>query len=117
MMGVPPRTIQELAGHADLKTTLKYMHLAEGETDRAIRILERHDEHIEATTRQAEAAPSTGQHSGATSTTRKQRSASTGKGSSNPHRKPSGMPPKRAPNYTQSGSHGAHQEENARNLE
>jgi len=39
MMGVPARTIQELAGHADLTTTLKYMHLVEGEKDRAISLL------------------------------------------------------------------------------
>ena len=40
MRGAPARTIQELAGHESLSTTLRYMHLAEGETDRAIRLLE-----------------------------------------------------------------------------
>lgn len=56
------------------------MHLTERETDRAIRILERCDEHIEATrqaddehpasNRQAEAEPTGGQHSDATSSPR-----------------------------------------------
>jgi site-specific recombinase XerD len=39
MKGVPVLTIQKLAGHKNLNTTLRYMHLAEGETDRAIRLL------------------------------------------------------------------------------
>ena len=40
MKGAPALSIQKLAGHKDLSTTLGYMHLAEGETDRAIRLLE-----------------------------------------------------------------------------
>lgn len=41
MRGVPATVIQKLAGHKSLTTTLRYMHLAEGETDRAIRMLRR----------------------------------------------------------------------------
>jgi site-specific recombinase XerD len=33
--GVPAKAIQELAGHADLKTTLRYMHFAPGDRDGA----------------------------------------------------------------------------------
>ena len=41
MRGVPATVIQKLAGHKSLTTTLRYMHLSEGETDRAIRLLGR----------------------------------------------------------------------------
>lgn len=41
MAGAPALSIQKLAGHKHLQTTLRYMHLAPGETDRAIRMLER----------------------------------------------------------------------------
>lgn len=40
MKGVPARAIQELAGHKDLKTTLRYMHLSPGATESAIRLLD-----------------------------------------------------------------------------
>ena len=35
-----PSYLQRLAGHKNLQTTLGYMHLASGETGRAIRLLE-----------------------------------------------------------------------------
>lgn len=41
MRGAPVASIQKLAGHKHLTTTLRYMHLAQGETDRAIRLLGR----------------------------------------------------------------------------
>lgn len=41
MRGAPVGSIQKLAGHKHLTTTIRYMHLAEGETDRAIRLLDR----------------------------------------------------------------------------
>jgi integrase len=37
--GVPAKAIQELAGHADLKTTLRYMHLSPGDRDAAMATL------------------------------------------------------------------------------
>lgn len=40
MRGVPARTIQELAGHKDLSTTQRYMHLAPGALTDAIATLE-----------------------------------------------------------------------------
>ncbi len=40
MRGAPALSIQKLAGHKNMQTTLRYMHLAPGETDRAIRLLE-----------------------------------------------------------------------------
>ncbi|MFO0681447.1 MAG: site-specific integrase [Sandaracinus sp.] len=40
MRGAPALSIQKLAGHKNLETTLRYLHLAEGEAERAIRLLE-----------------------------------------------------------------------------
>jgi integrase len=40
MKGAPARAIQELAGHKDLSTTQRYMHLSPAALDRAIRLLD-----------------------------------------------------------------------------
>ena len=40
MRGAPARAIQELAGHRDLMTTQRYMHLSVATIDNAIRLLE-----------------------------------------------------------------------------
>jgi integrase len=43
MRGAPARAIQELAGHQDLATTQRYMHLSPAALEGAIRLLERGD--------------------------------------------------------------------------
>jgi site-specific recombinase XerD len=40
MKGAPARAIQELAGHADLGTTQRYMHLSPAAIESAIRLLD-----------------------------------------------------------------------------
>ncbi len=40
MLGAPARAIQELAGHQDLTTTQRYMHLSPASLDAAIRLLD-----------------------------------------------------------------------------
>ena len=43
MRGAPARAIQELAGHKDLSTSQRYMHLSPAAIESAIRLLDRHD--------------------------------------------------------------------------
>ena len=40
MRNAPTRAIQELAGHRDLATTQRYMHLSPSAVENAIRLLE-----------------------------------------------------------------------------
>ena len=40
MRGAPARAIQELAGHEDLATTQRYMHLSPAAIEGAIRLLD-----------------------------------------------------------------------------
>jgi site-specific recombinase XerD len=48
MRGAPVRAIQELAGHQDLGTTQRYMHLSPAAIEAAIRLLEPTEESVEA---------------------------------------------------------------------
>ena len=47
MRGAPARAIQELAGHQDLSTTQRYMHLSPAALDAAIRLLDGAAETVE----------------------------------------------------------------------
>ena len=49
MHGAPARAIQELAGHQDLGTTQRYMHLRAAALDAAIRLLETGTEAVRVT--------------------------------------------------------------------
>jgi integrase len=40
MRGAPAKTIQELAGHSSITTTMRYMHVVKGATDAAIALLD-----------------------------------------------------------------------------
>ena len=40
MRGAPTRAIQELAGHSDIATTQRYMHLSPAAIENAIRLLD-----------------------------------------------------------------------------
>lgn len=56
--GVPARTIMDLAGHTNLTTTLRYMHLFPGATSQAVAALESFDQ------REAASAVELGHHRG-----------------------------------------------------
>jgi len=44
MRGAPAKAIQELAGHTNLTTTYRYMHLSPAAREGAIRLLDRRDD-------------------------------------------------------------------------
>jgi hypothetical protein len=46
MRGAPAKAIQELAGHADLTTTMRYMHLSPAARLDAIHLLNRREEAV-----------------------------------------------------------------------
>jgi hypothetical protein len=47
MRGAPAKAIQELAGHADLTTTMRYMHLSPAARQDAIALLNSREERDE----------------------------------------------------------------------
>jgi site-specific recombinase XerD len=54
MKGEAPATIQQMAGHKDLVTTQRYMHLQKGVSDAAIRRLEEPPDRSEKTVNSTE---------------------------------------------------------------
>jgi site-specific recombinase XerD len=52
MRGAPPKAIQELAGHSELVTTTRYMHLSPAAKESAIRLLEQPAPYAEADPRE-----------------------------------------------------------------
>jgi site-specific recombinase XerC len=44
LLGAPARAIQELAGHQDLTTTQRYMHLSPAALETAVQLLDRRRE-------------------------------------------------------------------------
>jgi site-specific recombinase XerD len=48
MQGAPAKAIQELAGHTDLTTTMRYMHLAPGSLRAAVDLLQSRPQESEA---------------------------------------------------------------------
>jgi len=76
MAGAPAKTIQELMGHQDLQTTMRYLHLTPQHKEAAIRLLERGDiletgaDEAPPESSRQEKAPESGRDSGARLVTR-----------------------------------------------
>ena len=57
MRGAPAKAIQELAGHENLSTTQRYMHLSPAAKDAAISLLDEADSQISGDILETEIAP------------------------------------------------------------